>query len=76
MFVPDAADRMLAGPDPRLRGAVGEILIGFAILNFGVVLAILAYIPGASNAVTATVALLAALLGLILAVRGANEFRK
>ncbi len=76
MLAPDAADRMLAGLDPRLRGAAGEILMGFALLNFGMVVAILAYVPGASTAVTATVALVAALLGLIFAVRGATEFYK
>src|SRR2546426_482208 len=29
--------RMLAGLDPRLRSAVGEILMGFALMNFGTV---------------------------------------
>src|SRR6058998_1297102 len=68
--------RMLAGLDPRLRSAVGEILMGFALMNFGVVVAILAYVPSISNPGPVAVALVAALLGLIFAVRGGNEFRK
>jgi len=67
---------MLAGLDPRLQSAVGEIIMGFALMNFGVVVAILAYVPSISNPGAVAVALVAALLGLIFAVRGGNEFRK
>jgi Kef-type K+ transport system membrane component KefB len=76
MHATDAAERMLAALDSRLRGAVGEILIGFALLDLGVVVAILACVPGISNPGTVAVALVAALLGLIFAVRGANDFRR
>ena len=50
--------------------------MGFAPMNFGGVVAILAYVPSISNPGPVAVALVAALLGLIFAVRGGNEFRK
>jgi len=69
---------MFADLDPRLRLAVAEIIAGFALINFGVVVAILAYVPAAPNdqAAAAVGAAFAALLGVASAVKGANDFRK
>ena len=78
MVASDPAGHMFTGPDPRLRRAVGEIIAGFALINFGVVVAILAYLPIAPNdqAATAVGAVVAALLGVAFAVKGATDFRK
>ena len=62
---------------PQLQQIVDGIA-GFALINFGVVVAILAYVPAAPNdqAAAAVGAAFAALLGVASVVKGANDFRK
>ncbi len=59
--------------DAALREAVAHILIGLALLLFGLVLALLALNPNAGF--IAAIALLFSVFGLIFMVSGANELR-
>jgi len=74
----DPANRVIAGLDSKLRRALGEIVAGFALINFGVVVAILTLQIGSSPDRTAAAvgAFVAALLGVTLAAAGANELRE
>jgi len=67
---------MLAGLDPRLRSAVGEILMGFALMNFGVVVAILAYCPEHLEPRASGRGTRRGSLGARFRGPGGNEFRK
>jgi hypothetical protein len=59
--------------DAPLRQAVAHIIGGLALLLFGLVLAVIALLPNAG--LTALIALVISVWGLVLIGSGANELR-
>ena len=76
MFAADAGIVCLLDWIHGCGARVGEIIMGFALMNFGVVVAILAYVPSISNPGQWPWRSSRLSLGPIFAVRGGNEFRK